>query len=158
MRRHLHALGITAVLICVCVPVGCRPLGCSPVGPIPGGKLSGEAAPQPDDWSFSDEFKNIQLETDPDDPYSVTVWCATQQGQLYIAAARGTESRWASNLVDDPRARVRIDGRLYDRRAVQVTDAEETDSVLDMFVAKYDFDLPSEEERARAILFRMESP
>lgn len=158
MPRHLHALGITAALICVCVPVGCRPLGCSPVGPIPGGKLSGEAAPQPDDWSFSDEFKNIQLETDPDDPYSVTVWCATQQGQLYIAAARGTESRWASNLVDDPRARVRIDGRLYDRRAVQVTDAEETDSVLDMFVAKYDFDLPSEEERAGAILFRMESP
>ncbi len=158
MRRHLHALGIIAVLICVCVPVGCRPLGCSPVGPIPGGKLSGEAASQPDDWSFSDEFKNIQLETDPDDPYSVTVWCATQQGQLYIVAARGTESRWASNLVDDPRARVRIDGRLYDRRGVQVTDAEETDSVLDMFVAKYDFDLPSEEERARAILFRMESP
>ena len=107
---------------------------------------------------FSDEFKNIQLETGLDDPYSVTVWCATQQGQLYIAAARGTESKWAANLIDDPRARVRIDGLLYDRTAVRVSDAEEADKVLEMFVAKYDFEVPSEEERARAILFRMESP
>lgn len=158
MRSQVRAFGITAVLICICVPLGCSPLGCSPVGPIPGGKLSGETAPQPDDWMFSDEFKNIQLETDPDDPYSVTVWCATQQGQLYIAAARGTESKWATNLIGDPRARVRIDGLLYDRRAVRVDDAEEADKVLEMFVAKYDFDVPSEEERARAILFRMESP
>ena len=132
---------------------------CGPVGPIPGGKLSGELVTQPvTDWSFSDEFKNIQIETTLDDPYSVTLWCATNEGQLYIAAARGAESTWAQNLLDDPRSRLRIDGKLYDRRAVQVTDTEETDAVLRMFVAKYDFDLPSEEERARGMLFRMDAP
>ncbi len=43
-------------------------------------------------------------------------------------------------------------------QAARVTDREEIDKALDMFVAKYDFDLPSEEERERAILFRMDSP
>ncbi len=143
------AAWIAAALLCAC----------GPVGPIPGGELSGERVTQPvTDWSFSDEFKNIQVETALDDPYSVTLWCATNHGQLYIAAARGTESTWAQNLLDDPRARLRIDGKLYDREAVKVTDAEEADAVLRMFVAKYDFDMPSEEERARGMLFRMDAP
>jgi hypothetical protein len=153
MQRRLHVFGIAALLVCAC-----GPLGCEPVGPFPGGELGGEVASEPSDWSFTDDFKNIQLETDPDDPYSVTVWCVTHDGRLYIAAARGTESAWARNLLDDPRSRVRVDGKLYDQRAVQVTEREELDKVLDMFVAKYDFDLPSEEERAGGVLFRMESP
>lgn len=153
MQRHWQILGVAALLL-----YACGPLGCGPVGPFPGGKLRGETAPQPDDWSFSDDYKNIEVETDPQDPYSVTVWCTSHEGRLYIAAARGAESTWAANLLEDPRSRVRIDGKLYDQRAVRVTERAEADEVLDMYVAKYDFDLPTEEERAGAILFRMEPP
>jgi hypothetical protein len=125
------------------------------VGPFAGGRLSGELAAEPDDWSFSDDFKNVQVETSPDDPYSVTLWCVTHEGRLYVAASR-KESTWAANLLADPRSRVRIDGRLYEQRAVPVTDRAEADKVLEMYVAKYDFDLPSDEEREGAVLFRME--
>jgi hypothetical protein len=149
-----HGTGLRAV--CVAAALLCA---CGPVGPIPGGQLSGELVTDPvSDWSFSDEFKNIRLETSLDDPYSVTLWCATNEGQLYIAAARGKESTWARNLVDDPRARVLIDGKLYERKAVHVTDSSEADAALRMFVAKYDFDMPSEEERERGMLFRMDAP
>lgn len=155
MKRSLQQVrvfGIAALLVCAC-----GPFGCGPVGPIPGGALRGEPASVPEDWSFSDDFQNIQVETAPDDPYSVTLWCAAQGESLYIVAARGTDSVWARNLLDDPRARVRIDGNLYDTRAVRVEDRAEAERVLDALLAKYDFDRPTEEERAAAILFRMES-
>ena len=150
MQRHAwYAAGIAATLLCAC----------GPIGPFPGGALDGETGSRSvEDWSFSDDHKNIQLETAPADPYSVTLWCVAHEGQLYIAAARGAESTWAQNLLDDPSSKVRIDGTLYERRAVRVTDADEISQALDMFIAKYDFDLPSEEERKGAILFRMDSP
>jgi len=147
--------GTTARAACIAAALLCA---CGPIGPIPGGRLSGELVTEPvTDWSFSDEFDNVHVETGVEDPYSVTLWCATNEGQLYIVAAGGRESTWATNLLDDPRARVRIDGRLYERKAVHVTDTAETDAVVRMFLAKYDFDMPSEEERARGILFRMDA-
>ncbi len=41
---------------------------------------------------------------------------------------------------------------------MRVTDRDEADQVLDAVIAKYDFKRPSEEERAGAILFRMDPP
>ena len=49
-------------------------VGCGPIVMVPGGELSGTTTPVPADWAFSDAVETVQLETRPDDPYSVNVW------------------------------------------------------------------------------------
>jgi len=130
---------------------------CGPVGPIPSGTLSGDLVDAPvADWSFTDEVKNVQVETNPADPYSVNVWCIAHDGALYVAAGRGLESTWAQNLVDDQNMRVRIEGRLYERKAVRIEDAVEIEQVVQKLVVKYDYNLPDPEEREDAVLFRLD--
>ncbi len=48
--------------------------GCGPFLLLPGGKLGGATAPAPSDWAFADEVNTAQLETRPEDPYSVNIW------------------------------------------------------------------------------------
>ena len=68
-------------------------LGCGgPVVMLPGGKLSGTVQPPPADWAFSDDVDNIQLETRPDDPYSVNLWGVGVGATFYIVSGRGLES------------------------------------------------------------------
>ena len=46
----------------------------APLGLIPGGKLEGELSPWPANWDHAEDCENVLLETDPADPYSVTIW------------------------------------------------------------------------------------
>ena len=63
-------------------------LACSgPIGPIPGGALEGSIKPWPQDWAFTDKVENIFVETGQDKPYSVTLWCVNNNGNLYIASS-----------------------------------------------------------------------
>lgn len=128
--------------------------GCEPVWMLPGGALSGPVEPVPADWSFSDSFETVQLETSPDDPYSVNVWGVGVGRNFYVAAGRG-KNRWARNLAEDPRVRLRIGDDVYEMKAVRV----ESDAELEAFLAaakrKYDFE-PDEEQREDAALFRLE--
>ena len=62
-------------------------LGCN--GPLPfmsGGALSGEVATTPAEWSAFPEFAVVQLETRPEDPYSVNIALTLVDGVLYINA------------------------------------------------------------------------
>ena len=51
--------------------VGAVVVACGPIVMIPGGELSGTPAPVPESWDFTNEVDTIQLETRPEDPYSV---------------------------------------------------------------------------------------
>ena len=136
--------------------VGCVQLGCPPMGPIPGGRLSGERVDQQvADWSFTDEIKNIQLETRPDAPYSVTTWCAAHDGGIYVGSGGGDKTSWARYLLDDARVRVRIEGKIYDRSAVRVTSADEIQAVLRKLEMKYNFEM-DDDDAAEGLLFRMD--
>ena len=129
---------------------------CEPIGPIPGGKLAGELVTTPvDDWSFSNSEENLQLETRPDDPYSVNVWFVASGPRLWVACARGVESGWGAHMVADPRVRLRIADKLYERTAVRVSDQAEIDEVVVLYKTKYDYQRDPDEERA-AVLFRMD--
>ncbi|MGI9590879.1 MAG: nitroreductase/quinone reductase family protein, partial [Myxococcota bacterium] len=64
-----------------------------------------------------------QLETRPDEPYSVNVVFTVVDGALYVNAG-DTETQWAKNIAQDPNVRLRIDDALYQLRAERVTDAE----------------------------------
>jgi hypothetical protein len=102
------------VLLAVTVSFGCG----GPFLMIPGGELSGEVVTEPvTDWSFvTDTF--VDLETRPDDPYSVELNYIVRDGQLYIDPAEGR--RWLEYIREDPRVRVRFGGRIYLLEAVLV--------------------------------------
>ncbi len=100
-------------------------LGCSgPVMLLPGGSLTGESMPAPSDWVFAGDYGTVQLETRPEDPYSVNVAFTVVDGGIYLNAGN-TETRWVKNMTQNPLVRLRMDGRLYDLRAERVTGAAE---------------------------------
>jgi hypothetical protein len=139
---------------------------CDPLGPMSGGRLDGRSSPsRPTDWSFTDAYDTIQLEVRPAKPYSVNVWCVTTGGGLYVAAGETAESSvWARALFEDPHARLRIDGVLYDVIATRVVGEEEIMRYVDALTKKYpisDATLSNFESRddvpAGAVLFRMDT-
>ena len=125
-----------ALLLAALVAAGCG----GPLGWIPGGKLDGEPVEAPvDDWAFASKTENLQLETDPADPYSVNIWFVTEGPKLWVFAGGGESSTWAKHLLADPRALVRIDDKLYPRKAVRVTDPAEIVHVEELYLDKYDY-------------------
>ena len=83
---------------------------------FPGGELSGELVTEiPGDWSFvSDRF--VDLETRPENPYSVELNYFVRDGALYIDPAEGRT--WFGYIREDPRVRVRFAGKIYPLKAV----------------------------------------
>ncbi|HKC51835.1 MAG TPA: nitroreductase/quinone reductase family protein [Myxococcota bacterium] len=111
-----------------------------PIGWIHDGRLDGQVVSAPvDDWSFTRDVQTVQLETSPNDPYSVNVWCVAKGANLWVTAGSHT-STWAKNLLADPRLRVRVGDKLYERLALQVTDAAEVELVLSLYEEKYDYE------------------
>lgn len=137
----------------------------------PGLWLSGEVETAPvTDWSFTGDQPEIFLETRTwyGLRHSVTVVCAAHNGALYVPSlyyggGEFPEKRhWHRNVARDPRVRLEIDGRLYERRAVLVTDPAEWNAVLAAFGQKFPFwkeltEKP-EAERPKLIFMRMDPP
>jgi len=92
-----------------------------PLGPIPGGAFVGPVDPDPGpDWSNLEEV--IELEIRPEKPWSLSVWNAVIDGQLYVPSAQGARRRWTSVALADPHVRVRTNGKIYERRIELVED------------------------------------
>ena len=128
---------------------------CGPLGPLPGGELNGTLSAPPSDWSRSAPEDTIQLETRPQDPYSVNLWIVGLERGAYVAAGRGEDSKWVKHIEADPNVRLRIGDRLYELRAVPVTDEAELESFSQGLEAKYDFEA-SPEQRDQARIFRLD--
>jgi hypothetical protein len=160
-RRFLRwtlALAGTAVLATVAVRVAVRRFGDGPLGIVPGGRLGGPlAADQNPDWSFTRDVQTIAVEVSPDDPLSVTTWVFTLDGALYVAADFFNPlKRWPRRALDDPRVRLRIDGRIYERRAVLVTDPALIVRLRRAIADKYDIGEGGLASRVDVWFFRME--
>jgi uncharacterized protein DUF2255 len=138
------------VLFCSSLLYACS----GPMGPIPGGKLEGTPAGWPEDWAFTDTIENVLLQTNPNDPYSVTVWCVTQDGQLYIAAGN-EESRWVLNMRENPEVVLSINGKLYEARVEDVTDREEINQVIAAYLLKYKIESEEDFVQEDGVLFRL---
>lgn len=135
-------------------------LGCGPIGLLAGGPLTGEVVLEPvDDWSFTEDVGQVQVETRPGFPHSVTTVCYGAGKDLYIPARNPHGKRWVRFAIENPNVRVRIDGKVYPRRAVRVTDPEELERALIGVATKYDFQLPEDPSQAPEFwIFRMEDP
>lgn len=93
--------------------------GCGgPFLAVPGGELSGEVVEtKVDDWTFVDSTF-LDVETRPDDPYSVELNYVLREGALYLDPAEGRT--WLDHIRADPNVRVRVDNRVYNATAILV--------------------------------------
>jgi hypothetical protein len=116
------------------ITMGC---GGGPFLVFPGGELSGEVVTEPvDDWSFVDD-RFVDLETRPQDPYSVELNYIVRDGKLYIDPAEGR--RWLEYIREDPRVRVRFSSKIYPLEAVLVGRPGELDGFdEDRFIYRLD--------------------
>ena len=111
-----------------------------PVDTQPGYVLPGEDSSElVSDWSFTDGIQEIFIETDTwyGLPHSVTIWCATVDGNLYIGTY-GEKKGWVRNIESSPKARLSIDSILYDVEILPISDEKLARRVDDAFHSKYD--------------------
>jgi hypothetical protein len=104
-----------------------------------GGALPGEVTDPPVDWTPLNSVEVVQLESNPQDPYSVNIWAAGIGPNLYIAtSADGTN--WTEFLDEDRDVRLRIEDKVYALEAVPVTSSDERAIVAAEYVRKYGVD------------------
>ena len=147
-RRLLGVLCLVVVSLC---------LGCGPLGPFAGGRLRGEIGPSAvTDWSAVAARRTLQLETNPADPHSVNTWFVAMGPVLYLPTSmiRGpkdpSERGWVANVTADPLVRIRLDGRVYERRLERVGAGSEYDSARAALELKYELD-PDERDPEREV-------
>ena len=111
-------------------------LACGPTLLLPGGALGGQTSTPPSDWAWTDEISTIQLETRPEDPYSVNLWAVGIDQKLYVHAGVNY-SAWVENIEGNSAVRVRIDEKIYELAASRVEDQTEFDVFSDAYENKY---------------------
>ncbi len=130
-------------------------MACSePFVTIPGGELAGAHQAPPEAWS--DVPDTIQLETRPQDPYSINIWGLGLGPDLYVATS-DDGTNWTGHIAEDNNVRVRIDGRLHHLKASPVQDAQERRRVAEAYFEKYDVD-PEDGWVAGGMVFRLDRP
>jgi len=113
----------------------------------PGLRLSGDLVTEAiSDWSFSNEYQEIYLETQTwyMIPHSVTTVCAALGEKLYVPSiyfegGEWPDKFWNSNVHSDPRVRLEMGGKIYEREAVVVEDPTEAEAAIQALAAKYPF-------------------
>jgi hypothetical protein len=136
-----------AFVLLVVLALGCRWV------PFPGGRLDGHPKPVPEDWSFLAETSIVQIETRPEDPYSVNIW-AVGMGPVVYLHAGANRATWVEHLEADPRLRMQVDEDVYELRATRVTGQDEFDRFADAYDAKYGV-RPRNENVAEVYLLRL---
>lgn len=161
-----RTLAVVLVCLVTLIVAGCV----DPKDRRPGLRLSGESVTASvTDWSFSESFEEIQLETKTWYlvPHSVTTVCASIGDKLYVPSVyfeggEWPDKHWNRNVESDARVRLRIGGKLYERNAVVIEDPEEVNAAVSALAAKYPFwrdqlAKPKAERFDRAII-RMDPP
>lgn len=117
MRLILKVLSLSACLLMLSACDG-------PFIFAAGGALSGTVTEVPDRWQLDEDSAVAQLETRPDDPYSVNFTYVQLDGRFYVYAG-DTRTNWVKNIEQSPLVRVRVQDAIYPARAVRVTSDEE---------------------------------
>ncbi len=140
----------TVVTVLIAVVAGglgaLRMVGLEPRDQRPGLWLRGERVTEPvTDWSFTGSHREIHVQTRTPYlvPHSITTYCALHGGDLYLFSAyygggAFPDGRaWNRHVLRDPRVRLKIGDRLFDRTVSHVTDPETRAAVHESFRSKY---------------------
>ncbi len=141
--RFLRWLGIGVLVLLglfVISVIGAR-FADGPVAIFPGGPFtSGELVTDPDvDFTFAASIDEIEFEL-LDPPRSRTVWIVVRDGRAYVPCGFLSVplwKQWPHEALEDGRALLRIDGKLYPVNAVRVTDPAVYAEVTGMVSKKY---------------------
>ena len=89
-----------------------------------GGELRGTVTEVPDGWQLDSDSAVAQLETRPEDPYSINFTYVQLDGRFYVYAG-ATRTNWVKHIEQNPLVRVRVQETIYPARAVRVMSANE---------------------------------
>lgn len=137
---------VVVVLICLAVVlVVLRITGLNPIGDVPGPRnypglwLSGQVVTTPvTDWSFVTQYRTdkVQTRTRFLIPHSVTTGFIVYNGQLYLTSMFRAGmpfpqgKMWVSDVMRDPRVRIKFGDKLYNCVLSPVIDPVERTAVL----------------------------
>ena len=111
-------------------------VGCAEYLPMSGGALEGTLTAAPANWSEVASAEIVQLETNPEEPYSVNLWVIGEGQSLYVFAG-DNHTRWVQHIESDPRVRLKIGELIYELSAQRVTDAQEFERFAKAWDGKY---------------------
>lgn len=123
--------------------------GCSPSDSTPGQWLRGNAVDAvPQDWSFTDEFKEIYVEvkTPYFIPHSVTIWCAQVDGKLFIGARDPESKNWPGWLDKNRDLRLKVGDNVYSLAASPLADDATLARVRTAYAEKYELPAPTDDK------------
>jgi len=89
-----------------------------------GGELSGTVTEVPERWQLDEDSAVAQLETRPEDPYSINFTYVQLDGRFYVYAG-DTRTNWVKHIEQSALVRVRVQDTIYPARAVRVKSDEE---------------------------------
>jgi hypothetical protein len=109
-------------------------------GPVPGGSLGGTVTPALPDWSaaLEDGKAFCEIESRPEDPHSIQLECFVYEGALMVQSHRWAfaswwpTTSWAEIWLEHPDVRVRLGERIFELRAVCVTDEDLRKRILNL--------------------------
>ena len=101
-----------------------------PCDRTPGGYLLGAELETPvADWTFANEITLCQIQIVAGIlPHSINLNCmATPAGDLYLSCSQCGTKRWSNAVLENGRARLRLDGTVYPVTLTRVMDPGELD-------------------------------
>lgn len=143
-----HLLRLAALTLALMLNQACDYI------PISGGKLEGTVTPPEVGWPGVAEASIIQIETNPTEPYSVKLWVALLDGNLYIHAGKN-RATWVEHLEQNPELKLEHDGKLFELIATRVTSQEEFNQFAAVWESKYG-NLPRNMNIAEVYAYRLE--
>ncbi len=121
--------------------------------PFSSGAIEGSSAELPASWAVVAVEEVIELETRPDEPYSVKLWVVVVDEVPYVHAG-ANRATWVGHIENDSRIRLGADTAVYELRAERVSDQSEFDRFSDHYEQKYGR-RPRNENVTEAYLFRL---
>src|SRR5262245_19251117 len=147
---------LRSLVVCALVAVVVAGVACfDPSGSRPGTRLSGAPAALPGDWSFTDSQPEIAVEVSGflGVPHSVTIWCVSLDGALFIGARDPETKRWPAWADADPNVRLGIDGKAYEVRLTPENEATMVERVRAAYAAKYALPAPEPGEKPAPVRY-----
>jgi len=136
-----------SIIVClILILVILRITGLDPHGRMPGLWLSGNLVTTPvTDWSFVTPHPIDQVQTRSWYllPHSVNTNFVVLNGQVYLTSVFQADAPfpgskgWTSNIIRDPRVRLKFGDQLYDCRLIPVTDPAILEKLLPLANEKY---------------------